>query len=407
MGNIKLKQNFSFQGEEKDFFFKKTKEFFKTFQAFLLEIKIKLPQFFKILDNRKQQKEIISFAQKNKNKFNYFIVCGIGGSALGVKVITEGLQKENIKVLDSIDPFFLKKFTQDLSKKNLSKILFFFVSKSGNTLETLSQFFFFRDFLEKNKINWKKNFIFITGSKGTLIDIASKHKIKTFSIPLSLTGRFSVFSAVGLLPLACSGVNIEKLLQGAKKGLLSSLSENLSENKAFLLAFAEFFCKKPISVSFIYSYKLRNLGNYWRQLLAESIGKSNKIGITPLVAIGTREQHSDLQLFIDGPTDKLFTFLIENKKSTLKPSSKELGIFKKSFSDLIEASFKGTARSLMDKGLPVQSMEINSINEESLGEILFIFQAEIFFLAKILKINPFNQPGVEKGKKITKKLLVS
>lgn len=364
------------------------------------------PAFYKILDNSPEIEEIINFAETEKNKWQEIIVCGIGGSALGAKAIYDAINPEKkLTILETIDPFVLEK----IIKKDLSKSLFVFISKSGTTLETVAQFSFFKEELKKQGLNWQKQSIFITGNQGKFREIADQENIKTFSVPEEVGGRFSVFTPVGLVPLALADIDIAKLIVGTKTGKENALNKNWQENIPLRLAAIEYLAKKSISVLFIYSERLEAVGRFWRQLLAESIGRSEEIGILPHIAIGTRDQHSDLQLFTEGPSDKLFTFLIEKTKNPLSlpkiddPDYNYLN--QQKFSDLIWASKQGTKGSLTEKGRPNQTLEIEKITEEAIGELLFIFEAEIAYLGKMFKINPFNQPGVEQGKKITKKIL--
>ncbi len=365
------------------------------------------PAFFSVLDDQKNQTEILNYVQKEKENFDNFIICGIGGSALGTRAVRDAInhKKTKLTILDTIDPDYLTSFI----KKDFSRTLFLIISKSGTTLETMSQFFFFKDLVKKQNLNWKKHFIFITGKKGILKDIANENNIKTFPVPEKLGGRYSVMSAVGLLPLALDDININNLIKGAKKAREETLSSDIENNIPLKLATAEFLLKKSISVAFIYNKKLESLGMFWRQLLAESIGKNKKTGILPHVAIGTRDQHSDLQLFSEGPTNKLFTFIKEKKDPQLNlPKIKNKNfqyISQKSFSELIKASYKGVSKSLKEQNLPVQFIEIEEINEETIGKMLFYFEAEIAFLGQMFEVDPFNQPGVERGKIITKGLL--
>lgn len=370
----------------------------------LKELRLAPPGFFSVLDEQKTLEEIAEFA-KNQNK-KHLILCGIGGSALGTKAVLAALGlSRKITILDTIDPEALAV----VAESDLAENLFLFVSKSGDTLETVAQYFFFRTKLEAQKLPLGEHMVFITGEQGFLWETAKKDQIKTFSVPVAVGGRYSVLTAVGLLPLALAGVEIEKLLAGAKKARENVLSADTAKNLALRLAVAEFTLQKPVSVAFIFAEKLQYLGYFWRQLLAESIGKSEKIGILPHIALGTRDQHSDLQLFAEGPNDKLYTFIEDGGDYPLAlppiATTNFTRLSEKKFSDLRKASAEGTRRSLIEKYRPVQTLVIEKIDEETIGELIFTLEAAIAYLGYLFKIDPFNQPGVERGKKITTEIL--
>ncbi|MCT4592471.1 MAG: hypothetical protein N4A36_03785 [Candidatus Gracilibacteria bacterium] len=363
------------------------------------------PDFFRILDKEDEQSEIQDFADKNRYKWKNIVICGIGGSALGTKAVLSATGKgANITILETINQDEISK----ILKKDISKTLFVFISKSGGTLETVSQYFFFRNLIEEKGLKFKDHAIFITGDTGYFREISDTEGAISFEVPDEVSGRFSVFTSVGLVPLAFAGVSIKTLIKGAKKARKNALLKN-NKNTALKMALAEHESKRSISVMFLYSDKLYDAGRFWRQLLAESIGKTPETDITPHICIGTREQHSDLQLFIEGADNKLYTFIQEDFDKKIKlPEIKDKDysyLSGKTFQKLLNTSLIGTSSSLLEQSKPVQFVNISKINTESIAELLFTFEAEIAYLGKILNLNTFNQPGVERGKHITKEIL--
>jgi len=367
-------------------------------KKFLKKIAEKKQGFYKILNDKKTLSEINSFAKKIEGKFLYIVVLGIGGSALGTICLQQSLKHlfENelknsktpkLYIIDNIDPVLIKELEDIIDYK---KTLFIVITKSGETIETLSQYSYFRKNCEKKKLDIKNHFVFVTDPKnGDLRKIANKEKITSFGIPKNVGGRFSVLTAVGLLPARLIGIKIEKLLAGAKK---------VKKDRAFTLAAIQFLLKKPMTVLMPYSQKLIKFTDWHRQLLAESIGKkfnnSGKIihsGITPINALGATDQHSQLQLYNEGPNDK-FVIFIEIKKHE-----------KNIFGELIKIEKNATAQSLTKNNRPNMTITIDSLTEETLGELLMLFMWETAFLGEFFGINAFDQPGVELSKQLIKK----
>ena len=367
-------------------------------KKFLKKIAEKKQGFYKILNDKKTLSEINSFAKKIEGKFSYIVVLGIGGSALGAICLQQSLKHlfENelknsktpkLYIIDNIDPVLIKELEDIIDYK---KTLFIVITKSGETIETLSQYSYFRKNCEKKKLDIKNHFVFVTDPKnGDLRKIANKEKITSFGIPKNVGGRFSVLTAVGLLPARLIGIKIEKLLAGAKK---------VKKDRAFTLAAIQFLLKKPMTVLMPYSQKLIKFTDWHRQLLAESIGKkfnnSGKIihsGITPINALGATDQHSQLQLYNEGPNDK-FVIFIEIKKHE-----------KNIFGELIKIEKNATAQSLTKNNRPNMTITIDSLTEETLGELLMLFMWETAFLGEFFGINAFDQPGVELSKQLIKK----
>ena len=364
--------------------------------------------FYGLVDDESTVKKILSTAKKLSEKFPQIVVLGIGGSALPAKLINEALAKnpDKLSVLDSIDITTV----QALEKKiELKKTLFIVISKSGTTTETMANYFYFRDKLKRAKLTPKEHFIFITNpDKGYLRENAEKEAIETFDIPKNTSGRFSALTPVGLLPAALVGIDIKKILHGAALERQLFTSSTPIKNRAYQFAKIQHSSyKKGRNINVIMSYtdRLTYIEEWYRQLLAESIGKNAKTGITPAIATGPKDQHSQLQLYSDGPKDKLIIFLEDNspKKETKIPNPLIKNL---SYEKLLEIELESTKKALTKKNRPNISIKIDGISEESLGELLMLFMGQIALLGEMFKINAYNQPGVEAAKKLTKEALL-
>jgi glucose-6-phosphate isomerase len=349
---------------------------------------------------KKNFSEISKFAKANK-KWQQILIIGIGGSSLPAQTLTTALSGKNspkFYFLENLDPAAAAKIFAEIE---WSKTLVLVISKSCGTLETLANFFVVQKLLGSS---WRNQVIIITDpEKGFLHELAKKEKLTTFEIPAEIGGRFSVLSNVGLLPATLAGANLGKLLASARKA-----DARKALNFAQLQA-AEFRRDKNITTFCVYADALKSFAKWWEQLLAESIGKSSKIGITPEIAVGATDQHSKLQLWTNGPNDKFFTFLgVQNfgKDFKIPNPPKDFGFLKnKSMQQILQAEFLATTKSLVEQKRPLVILEIEKINEESLGELAQFWMLEVYFLGKILGVNPFDQPGVERGKVLTRGIL--
>jgi len=371
--------------------------------------------FYEILDDNETILKINDYANSVKGKYKYLVVLGIGGSALGTITLQKSLQHEMkqdpyLFVLDNIDPDYLKE-VEDVIQ--LPETLFIVVSKSGNTIETVSQYFYFRKKLEQAELPLKNHLVFITDpASGLLREIANNDGIKSFKIPPNVGGRFSVLTPVSLLPAKLIGLQIQDLIDGAIKARENFYSSNPAVNTAYLLAKVQFelYQKgKFINVMMPYSSKLAPVSSWYSQLLAESIGKEG-IGITPVQAKGVTDQHSQNQLYHDGPNDKLLIFIeVENFKAKLDipnyyPKHPAVSYLKNtSFNELISLELQGTQDSLTTQNRPSIRIKLPNITEKSIGELFFTLEASIAFLGEMFKVNAYDQPGVELSKQLTKK----
>jgi glucose-6-phosphate isomerase len=398
---------------------------------YLEKIHARKQGFYEIIDDEKTVREINNFAKSVEGKYNDIVILGIGGSSLGTICLQQSLTHlfENeiidrysprLHVLDNIDPTFIKQIDDIIYYE---KTLFIVVTKSGGTPETLSQYFYFQKQIEDRKLIAADHFVFITDpEKGLLRKISETEDIPTFDIPQNVGGRFSVLTTVGLLPAKLIGINIEELLEGAKKIRDKFLSENFEKNLPFQLASMQFILRKKhkyMNVIIPYSQRLIKFADWYRQLLAESIGKkhdneNNEVftGITPINALGVTDQHSQSQLYNEGPNDKFFIFIeVEKLGPPLEiPNpypSEETGEYlgNVTFNQLMKVEKQATEQSLTKNDRPNITIKINEVNEESLGELFMLFEASIAFLGEYYNINAFDQPGVELSKNLTKELL--
>ncbi|MBI29492.1 MAG: glucose-6-phosphate isomerase [Pelagibacteraceae bacterium] len=376
--------------------------------------------FLKIINNydeiNKVKKLCTDLLGERKKPFKKFCIFGTGGSSLGAQTLINllpGKNKETIIFFDNIDPII---FNERLDKIDILNTCFIVISKSGKTPETLSQFSALLTKCEERGIDIgkiKKNFILITeNSKNPLSSIGKEYDLLLIEHDKNIGGRFSIFSIVGLLPAYLAGVDIEKFIKGAK----ISLSDALEKNTIFHIEGASLtsclYQEKNMNINVLLTYadSLKAFGSWYRQLWAESLGK-NRLGSTPLHAVGTLDQHSQLQLYLDGPKDKFFTIIKSNFADQGAIMHNILGKFdasylsNKSMGDLMHAEQNATIQTLINKNLPVREIFINKINPESLGSLIVHYFLEVIGVGIILGIDIFNQPAVDEGKILTKNYL--
>ncbi|MCD6109406.1 glucose-6-phosphate isomerase [bacterium] len=385
--------------------------------------------FYTVIDDENMVNEILKFTENVKGKYEDIVVLGIGGSALGTICLQQSLKHlyENelkmrtwpkLHVLDNIDPLLIKQI-QDVI--NIEKTLFITISKSGGTPETLAQYSYFRSIVEKNNLDIKNHFVFITDAKkGFFRKVSNDENVVSFEVPENIGGRFSVLTPVGLLPAALIGLDIKKLLKGAKASRDLFYSDSIDKNFPFQIAAIQYLLGlegKSMTVLMPYSQKLIRFADWYRQLLAESIGKAKdnngntvNVGLTPINALGVTDQHSQSQLYNEGPNDKFFIFIKVNNFGADEEipmlndnSAKYLkGV---SFKKLMHTEQEGTIKALTKNGRPNIILTIDNVNEETIGELFMLFECATAFLGEFFNINTFDQPGVELSKNITKELL--
>jgi len=363
----------------------------------------------------------------------YLIVDGIGGSNLGTIAVQEAVLGKlynqlttATKVLyaDTVDSDGINNIIT-LVKPVLEKggnIALNVISKSGTTTETIANAEVLIDLLRRHKKDYK-NCVSVTSDKGSdLWNIAVREGFIVLEIPKKVGGRFSVFSPVGLFPLGLLGIDIERLLDGAKCMRDACIDTNIEKNPAVISAAIQYLhyeSGKNISDLFLFANDLECLGKWCRQLMAESLGKEyNKkgeivnIGVTPDISIGSTDLHSMAQLYLGGPYDKFTTFLsIKNSNShinvpTLKGYSKLVnGIQGKSLESIMFAIMEGTKAAFRKGRRPFIEVKLPCKSEYSIGQFLQFKMMETIYLGYLLGVNPFDQPNVESYKEVTRKIL--
>ena len=354
---------------------------------------------------------IINYGKEIKQDSIYII--GIGGSSLGTKAIYKFLRtsrnfKKRLFFLDTIDPLRINYL---LSLSSLDNSHFVAISKSGNTIEPIS---IFKLISSKVKIS-PENTTIIAGQNSKLHKYALLKKINYFEIPENVGGRFSVFSPVGLVPLSMIGVDIDALLKGCK--LVHESFFNKEKYYELIMNKARFLVENKsrfnINIIFSYSSVFNDFNRWFVQLWAESLGKKNindtRQGLTPISLIGPDDQHSFLQLIMDGVRDKTITiFKIRNfMDSTSIPKSNDFSIFEsdyldnKTFNELINLQADSTYEAIIkQKDIPCDKITINEINEINVAKLMYRFQLLTSCVGAFLQINSYDQPGVELGKSI-------
>ncbi|MCL4401236.1 MAG: glucose-6-phosphate isomerase [Acidobacteria bacterium] len=362
----------------------------------------------------------------------YDAVClvGIGGSALGAWALDCGLRGPHpvqgafttahprLVILDNVDPEFVG---AALASMNPRKTLVLVIAKSGGTAETVATFLIVREWLEAALGRKAAGRIVAVTSegKGDLAALAAQQGYQTFPIPANVGGRFSVLSAVGLVPAALAGIDIRKLTRGAAAMTHTCWQPGLEENIALRAALYHWLLltrkSKPIQVAFPYANQLWGTAFWFRQLWAESLGKARTrqgeevhAGQTPVAALGTTDQHSQVQLYIEGPNDKVFTFWSVEKPAQpgrIPRGKTGLPAFDalagQSLARLIDAERRSTAAALVENGRPNCAFTLQKMDEEHLGAFLQLMEFETAFMGELLDINAFDQEGVELGKKLT------
>ena len=354
------------------------------------------------------------------------VVLGIGGSALGNKALynalkTERKLKKKLFVYDNVDPVYLKEILDSIELENT---IFNVITKSGTTAETMAGYMILTDLIKREFPEDYRQRIVITTDKekGFLRQVIKDEGYQSFIVPDNVGGRFSVLTDVGLLSSAFVGIDIDALLAGA--GAMRSRCENpdLYENPAYLNGLLHYLYMregKNISVMMPYSNSLYDFADWYRQLWAESLGKRRDlkrreifVGQTPVKALGTTDQHSQVQLYTEGPFDKVFTFLkVEKfhhdyKIPNLHPDREEVSYLGgKMLSELLNAECLATQIALTQAGRPNCTLVFPEISEYHIGEMIVLYEIQTVFTGKLLNINPLDQPGVEAGKIATYALM--
>ncbi|MDO5022516.1 MAG: glucose-6-phosphate isomerase [Eubacteriales bacterium] len=372
--------------------------------------------------------EIEKTAEYIREEFDNFVVLGIGGSDFGPIAVNLAINHLNYNVIpmvkrngprfyveDNIDP---ERMSALLDVIDVKKTCFNIITKSGATAETMSQYLIISTALkEALGDNWTKHIVATTDhEKGNLIRLALEQSFKLFYIPETVGGRFSELCPVGLLPAAVCGIDIRALLEGAKAMDKRIKSPIVWENPALLEALIQYILMEDMGINvhvmMPYADSLKYMADWFCQLWAESLGKNVtrkgmavNVGQTPVKALGVTDQHSQLQLYTEGPYDKVITFLhVENFRTTVKipegceeyPNIAFLG--GKSLNELINAEYHGTQYALLRSGRMSQTIHLPAINEYTLGQLIYFFEMVTAYVGELLDINAYDQPGVEESK---------
>jgi glucose-6-phosphate isomerase len=361
--------------------------------------------------------------------YSDLIVLGIGGSSLGGIAVIEALkhpyrhlQKNGIGMrvhfIDNVDGDVIAGLLEVLDPKTT---LVNVISKSGTTTETMSAYLICKSWLEQHLgAAWASQMIATTDpQKGVLRPMVQKYGFKSLSVPPSVGGRFSVFSAVGTLPIALAGLDVRGLLAGADKAQREFETQSALQNPAMQLALiaTEFAAaNKPMLVLMPYSSRLKFVSDWFAQLWGESLGKvhpnGHHTGTTPIKSFGATDQHSVVQLFMEGPNDKLHIFvrLEQSHRGTVipnaEPSEPDMNYLAgKPFQTLMNAEQSATANALATMQRPNLTISLEKLDAENLGYLLHTLMLATAVTGELWGIDAFNQPGVELGKKFTYALM--
>ena len=382
------------------------KKLFNKFEKIFFEIKKDLNNQSKILNVLSNDYKFnLKFKDLKKfKKYGSIVIIGMGGSILGTNSIYEFLKKKIKKKLYFLDNIDIQKIIDLKKKLNFKKTVFLVISKSGNTTETLSNALFL-NILKKNN----KNIIIISEKNNNpLFNLSQKLNLYFIQHKKKIGGRYSVLSEVGMVPAYLMDLNINKLRKNIQKNLVSKKKFFLKESSCKLANLL--YQKKINSLIFLnYAPQLEKLLFWCQQLIAESLGK-NKKGFLPIISNSPKDHHSLLQLYLDGPRDKLFHIFsldekFNTKLHTKKISSKIKYLNNKSLTNIRNAQKEAVIKTLKHKRIPFREFKIKKLNEETLGELFSYYILETIIIGKLIGINPFDQPAVEQVKIITKKLL--
>jgi len=369
---------------------------------------------------------ITDYIQSIEHKYEAMVVLGIGGSALGNKAVYSALKAQKplkkLYVYDNVDPSL---WAEILANINPEKTIFNCITKSGTTAETMATFMFVIDYLkEKFPTDYAQRMIITTDEKkGFMRHIVNTEGYHAFIVPDDVGGRFSVLTDVGLVSSAFVGVDIQGLLYGARKMRTHcDIVDEPLKNPAMTIALTHVLYMqqgKNISVMMPYSNALYDMADWYRQLWAESLGKKTdfagqtvNVGQTPVKALGATDQHSQVQLYAEGPADKVFTFMMVDKHAvdytipmiyTDRPEVNYL--CDRTFSSLLNAECLATELALTESGSPNMTIKFADISGENIGAFIYLYEAATVFAGYMLNIDPLDQPGVEAGKIATYALM--
>ncbi len=381
--------------------------------------------FMMLPEMRFQFDEMHALADKAAGmKIKNLVLLGIGGSSLGTQTIFDALlhpfhnQEERFRegkpryfILDNIDPHKMAAIIETILP-DIDRTLLVVISKSGETPETISQFMLFNELMKKSP-GYKERIVLVTDrEKGLLNKIAGKEGYPVLNVPDGVGGRFSVLTPVGLFPAAIMGIDIKRMSAGAAGMAAHIVRYDGEENMAFVLASILHLMDKAgkkIHVVMPYCERLAGFADWFRQLEGESLGKKG-LGPTPTRSMGVTDQHSQLQLYVDGPKDKCIVLLYSATREVPIPASFDYledvqYLANKDMKSLFHAEFQGTRLSLTEAKTPNISIDLDEVSDYNLGALFYLFEMVIAIMGHLLGVNAFDQPGVEQGKIYTKAMM--
>ena len=338
---------------------------------------------------------------KKFNKFKIIVLIGMGGSILGTEAIYDFLKKNIKKKIYFFDNLDNDKITSLRKKENLRDVLFFVISKSGNTVETLANTLILK--VIKQDAN---NVIIISEKKNNfLFNLAKKYNLFHIEHKNFIGGRYSVLSEVGMVPAYLMGLNISKF-RSRIMDFFKGENKKFLKNSAIQLSNLLETTKIQNLIFINYSPKLEKFLYWCQQLIAESLGKNGK-GFLPMVSNAPKDHHSLLQLYLDGPKDKIFHIFYLNEKSNEQINTKKIKNFlrKKTLNQIKMSQKNALIKTLKKNKISFREFEVKKVNEDVLGKMFSYFILETIIIGKLIKVNPFNQPAVEQVKIYTKKFL--
>ena len=404
-----MKKNLVIKNFIKKKFFnnKLNKNLFKNYVKAINEIKKEINSSQKTLNilNNNFRLNFSTQELKNFKKFNSITIVGMGGSILGAEAIYFFLKSKIKKKVYFFNDINEEKFLNLKKKRLLDKTLFLIISKSGNTIETLSNLLSL-NIIKKNA----KNIIIVSEKKNNVLyELSNKYNLFYVEHKNYIGGRYSVLSEVGLIPAFLMGLDIQKLRKNLKK-YLSDKNKYFLKDSAIKISNMLLNSRFSNIIFLNYVPQLEKFLYWCQQLIAESLGKKGR-GFLPVISSAPKDHHSLLQLYLDGPKNKIFYIFSNEKKYPIKIKSKKLTnqmryIHNKNLSEIKIAQKNAFIQSVKKKNIPYREFKILNFNEDTLGELFSYFMLEVVLVGKITNVNPFDQPAVEDVKINTKKRLI-
>lgn len=388
--------------------------------------------FLDLPDDREALAAVQGFVARARGRYDDVVVLGIGGSALGPVALRTALcppwwnelpdsarnGRPRLHVLDNVDPRTIHAL---LARVSLPRTLFVVISKSGGTAETMAQLLIVLGRLRNAGLASRDHLVFVTDPEnGALRTLARRDDLPALAIPPNVGGRFSVLTPVGLLPAALVGVDVAALLEGAadmrKRCAPAELAHNIAGSYAMLQWLADSELGKGMHVLMPYADSLREVADWFVQLWAESLGKKGPkeegVGPTPIAALGATDQHSQVQLFMEGPANKTVTFISVAAAAqdvtipSLEADVPELAYLGgHTLHELIDIERRATAGALARRGRPNMTIRLDTVDAWHLGGLFMLLELATVYAGALYQVNPLDQPGVELGKQFTYAML--